>query len=115
MAFLRSLDTKAMGEFITCHFSWDRHGIAFTPSPFSKDFQTLYPSFELVVAEHATDYYELSELPQMIFYAMLLSEAERLGVLQGQALRSLELAFTELRWSAFESWIWLFANRIYEA
>ncbi|KAJ8432493.1 LOW QUALITY PROTEIN: hypothetical protein Cgig2_003570 [Carnegiea gigantea] len=45
---------------------------------------------------------------------MLLNEAERLGVLQGQAFRSLESAFTELYWSAFESWIWLFGDRIYE-
>ncbi|KAJ8434745.1 hypothetical protein Cgig2_001948 [Carnegiea gigantea] len=36
-------------------------------------------------------------------------------VLQGQALRSLESALTELRWSAFKSWIWLFGDRIYEA
>ncbi|KAJ8424979.1 hypothetical protein Cgig2_031928 [Carnegiea gigantea] len=46
---------------------------------------------------------------------MLLNEVERLGVLQGQALRSLESALTELRWGAFESWIWLFGDRIYEA
>ena len=46
---------------------------------------------------------------------MLLNEAEKLRVLQGQALRSLESALIELRWSAFESWIWLFGDRIYEA
>ncbi|KAJ8425534.1 hypothetical protein Cgig2_021339 [Carnegiea gigantea] len=46
---------------------------------------------------------------------MLLNEAERLGVLQGQTLQSFESALTELRWSAFESWIWLFGDRIYEA
>jgi len=46
---------------------------------------------------------------------MLLNKAERLGLLQGQALRSLETALTELRWSAFESWIWLFGDQIYEA
>ena len=46
---------------------------------------------------------------------MLLNEAERLGVLQGQMLRSLESALTELRCSAFKSWIWLFSDWIYEA
>ena len=51
----------------------------------------------------------------MIFYAMLLKEAKRLGVLHGQRLRSLEAALTELHWSAFESWLWLFGGRIYDA
>jgi len=45
---------------------------------------------------------------------MLLNKAERLGVLQGQELRSLDSALTELRWSVFDSWIWLFGDRIYE-
>ncbi|KAJ8420615.1 hypothetical protein Cgig2_015472 [Carnegiea gigantea] len=36
---------------------------------------------------------------------MLLNEAERLGVLFGRTLRIMELALTELHWSAFESWI----------
>ncbi|KAJ8443430.1 hypothetical protein Cgig2_026217 [Carnegiea gigantea] len=103
MAFSRSLDAKAMSEYVTRHFAWERRGIAFPPSSLPKDFQTLCPDFELAVAKEATEYYEFPELPQPIFYAMLLNKAERLGVLQGQALRSLELALTELRWSAFES------------
>ncbi|KAJ8443340.1 LOW QUALITY PROTEIN: hypothetical protein Cgig2_015821 [Carnegiea gigantea] len=52
--------------------------------------------FELAVAEEAAEYYELLELSQVIFYAMLLNKAKSLGVLQGQALRSLESALTEL-------------------
>ncbi|KAJ8432369.1 hypothetical protein Cgig2_021903 [Carnegiea gigantea] len=63
----------------------------------------------------AAAYYELPELPQAIFYAMLLNEAEKLGVLHGPRLRSLEVAVTELRRGAFESWIWLFGDRVYEA
>ena len=46
---------------------------------------------------------------------MLLNEAEKLGVLHGPRLQSLEVALTELRWRAFESWIWLFGDRIYKA
>ncbi|KAJ8421645.1 hypothetical protein Cgig2_019218 [Carnegiea gigantea] len=84
MAFPHSLDRKTMSEYVTHHFAWDRRGIAFPPSPLPKDFQTLCPGFELAMAEQAAEYYELSELPQLIFYAMLLSEVERLGVLQGQ-------------------------------
>ncbi|KAJ8422958.1 LOW QUALITY PROTEIN: hypothetical protein Cgig2_031580 [Carnegiea gigantea] len=86
MTFLRSLDIKAMGEFVTRHFSWNRRGITFHPSSLPKDFQTLCLGFELAAAER----YEVLELPQVIFYAMLLNEAKRLRVLQGQRLRSLE-------------------------
>ena len=46
---------------------------------------------------------------------MLLNEAEKLGVLHGSWLRSLEVALTELRWGAFESWIQLFGDQVYEA
>ncbi|KAJ8421606.1 hypothetical protein Cgig2_025735 [Carnegiea gigantea] len=70
--------------------------------------------FELAVDEKAVEYYELSELPHVIFYAMLLNEAERLAVLQGQALRSLDSALMELRWSTFKLWIWLYGDRIFE-
>ncbi|KAJ8452571.1 hypothetical protein Cgig2_004907 [Carnegiea gigantea] len=104
-----------MSEFVVRHFQWDRWGEAFPPSPFPKDFQSLCPDFELAMAEQAAAYYELLELPQAIFYAMLLNEAEKLGVLHGPRLRSLEVALTELRWGVFESWIWLFGGRVYEA
>jgi len=97
MAFPRSLSTKEMIEYVVRHFTWDQRGVAFPPSPLPKDFQALCPSYELAVAEEAAEDYELLELPQVIFYAMLLNEAERLGVLYGRALRTSELALTELR------------------
>ncbi|KAJ8421677.1 hypothetical protein Cgig2_004474 [Carnegiea gigantea] len=46
---------------------------------------------------------------------MLLNKAEKLGVLHGPRLRLLEVALTELRWGAFDSWIRLFGDRVYEA
>ncbi|KAJ8449195.1 hypothetical protein Cgig2_027197 [Carnegiea gigantea] len=79
MAFSRSLDTKAMAEYVTRHFTWDQRRVAFLPSPLPKDFQALCLTFELVIAKEAVEYYELPELPQVIFYVMLLNEAERLG------------------------------------
>ncbi|KAJ8431112.1 hypothetical protein Cgig2_015680 [Carnegiea gigantea] len=62
-------------------------GLLFPPSPLPKDFQALSPSYELVVAEEVAQRFELPELPPVIFYRMLLNEAERLGVLYGQMLR----------------------------
>ena len=64
MGFLHSLDTRAMGEYVTHHFAWDRRGVAFPPSPLPKDFHALCPSFELAAAEEAAKYYELLELPR---------------------------------------------------
>ncbi|KAJ8444370.1 hypothetical protein Cgig2_019928 [Carnegiea gigantea] len=46
---------------------------------------------------------------------MLLNKTEKLVVLHGPRFRSLEVALTELRWGAFESLIWLFGDRVYEA
>ncbi|KAJ8434527.1 hypothetical protein Cgig2_030150 [Carnegiea gigantea] len=60
MAFPHSLDAKAMGEFVTRHFSWDRRGIAFPSSPLPKDFQNLCPGFELAVAEQAAEHYSMT-------------------------------------------------------
>jgi len=115
MTFPRSLSTKEMAEYVVRHFAWDRRGAAFPQSPLPKDLQALCPSYELGVAEEAAEDYELPELPQVIFYAMFLNEAERLRVLHGRALRTLDSALTELRWSTFESWVWLYDDRIFEA
>jgi len=62
------------------------------------------------VAEQAAKHYELPKLAQVIFYAMLLNKVEKLGVLHGPRLRSLEVALTKLRRGAFKSWIWLFGD-----
>jgi len=67
MAFPHSLSTKDMAEYIICHFEWDRRGVAFPPSPLPNNFQALYQSYELAVAEEATEHFELPELPQVIF------------------------------------------------
>ncbi|KAJ8433863.1 hypothetical protein Cgig2_032074 [Carnegiea gigantea] len=67
------------------------------------------------MAEGAAWCFELPKLSQVIFYAILLSKANRLGVLQGQTLHIMESALTELRWSTFEAWVWLNGDRILEA
>ncbi|KAJ8442977.1 LOW QUALITY PROTEIN: hypothetical protein Cgig2_019550 [Carnegiea gigantea] len=86
--------TNKMAQCVAYHFEWDQCGVAFSPLPLANDFQALCPSFELVVAEKAAQYFQLPELPQVIFYTMLLSEAERLGVWQNGA-RVLEARFQE--------------------
>ncbi|KAJ8426259.1 hypothetical protein Cgig2_030553 [Carnegiea gigantea] len=103
MAFPRSLSTKEMAEHVAYHFEWGWCGVAF------------HPSYELVMVEEAARCFELPKLPQVIFYAILFNEAERLGVLYGRTLCVIESALIELRWSTFESLVWLNGDRIFEA
>ncbi|KAJ8442696.1 LOW QUALITY PROTEIN: hypothetical protein Cgig2_001789 [Carnegiea gigantea] len=112
MAFSRSLNTKEMAEYIIRNFQWDRRGIALPSSPLPRDFQALCPSYELAVVEEAAERFELPELHQVIFYAMLLNEADRLGVLHGRALRTLESNRALLEWLRV---VWLYGDRIFEA
>ncbi|KAJ8444806.1 hypothetical protein Cgig2_014995 [Carnegiea gigantea] len=79
--------TNEMAQHVAYHFEWVRRGVAFPPLPLPNDFQALCPSYELAVAEEFAQCFELPELPQVIFYAILLKEAERLGVLHGRTLR----------------------------
>ena len=90
MPFPRSFNTKEMAKYVIHSFQWDWRGIAFPPPPLSKDFQALCPNYELAATEEAADHFELPELPQVIVCVMLLNEAERLGILHGRALQSLE-------------------------
>ena len=109
MTFPRSLNTKTMSEFVIHRFLWDRQGKVFPPSPSQKT-SGPYVRTLIATAEQAAAHYELPELPQAIFDAMLLNEAEKLGVLHGPRLRSLEVALRERRWEVFELWIWLFGD-----
>jgi len=115
MAFPRSLSILEMAEYVAYHFEWEQRGVAFPPLPLPNDFQALCPSYELVMAKEAAQHFELRELPKVIFYVMLLNEAERLGVLYEWTLRVMESTLTELHWSSFESWVWLNRDRIFDA
>lgn len=95
-----------MAQYVARNFEWDRRGVSFPSLPLSNDFQALCSSFELAVAKEAAQWFHFPELPQVIFYAMLLSKDERSGVLHGRALHIMESALTELRWSTFEAWVW---------
>ncbi|KAJ8424732.1 hypothetical protein Cgig2_010032 [Carnegiea gigantea] len=75
------------------------------PVASSEGFTGPVPSYELTVAEEAVGHFTLPELAHVIFYAMILNEAMRLGVLHRRTLREMESALTKLRWSTFESWV----------
>ncbi|KAJ8428792.1 hypothetical protein Cgig2_009977 [Carnegiea gigantea] len=49
--------------------------------------------------------FELPEMVQATFYAMLLNEAAELGVVHGFMAEGLKAALGRLRWSSFEAWM----------
>ncbi|KAJ8423818.1 hypothetical protein Cgig2_017381 [Carnegiea gigantea] len=73
------------------------------PHPLSKDFYVLCPRFSLPEAEEAAASFELPEMVQAIFYAMLLNEAVELRVVHGFMTEGLRSALVGLRWSSFEA------------
>lgn len=83
MGFPRSFGSVKMAWYVLPNFEWDRRGVSFPPLPLPDDHQALCPDFKLAEAEEATRYFRLPELPQVIFYVMLLNEVARLGMLCG--------------------------------
>ncbi|KAJ8422873.1 hypothetical protein Cgig2_013746 [Carnegiea gigantea] len=78
MAFPRSLSTGEMDEYVTYHFERDWCRVAFPPSSLPKDFQALYPSYELTVAEEAARRFELPELPKNTFESWVWLNGDRI-------------------------------------
>jgi len=56
-------------------FVWHWRRALRPPRPLPEDFHALYPRFSLFEAEGATVDFELPEMVQVTFYAMLLNEA----------------------------------------
>jgi len=56
-----------------------------------------------VVAQEAAREFELPEMPQAVFLAMLLNDTVKLGVLRECMIGVMESALKELRWSTFQA------------
>ncbi|KAJ8450534.1 hypothetical protein Cgig2_020171 [Carnegiea gigantea] len=63
------------------------------------------PRCSLCEAEGATVDFELLEMVQATFDAMLLNEGVELGVVHGFTSEGLKSALVGLRWSSFEVWM----------
>ncbi|KAJ8448736.1 hypothetical protein Cgig2_011357 [Carnegiea gigantea] len=74
-------------------------------SPFPEDFHVLCPRFSLVEAEGTAAEFEIPEIVQATFYAMLLSEAVELGVAHEYTAENMKSSLVGLRWSTFEVWM----------
>ena len=76
----------------------------FPPEPLPYDYRELCPDSDLAMAEEYAQDYEVPELPQVVFIAMLLSDAVKLGVLSGWMNLVMESTLKELQWNAFQAW-----------
>ncbi|KAJ8431000.1 hypothetical protein Cgig2_025682 [Carnegiea gigantea] len=106
MVFTHSLKTDEMALYVLENFEWDRREVVVTPLPLLYDYKDLCPDFNLAAAEEASRDLFLLEISQVVFCAMLLNDAVKLGVLRGGMIEIMELALVELRWSTFKECVW---------
>ncbi|KAJ8433471.1 hypothetical protein Cgig2_020643 [Carnegiea gigantea] len=74
------LTTDEMALSVLGNFKWHHREVAFPPLPLLSDHEDLCSSFDLAVAEEYAQDYGLPETPQVVFLAMLLNDAVKLGI-----------------------------------
>ncbi|KAJ8422319.1 hypothetical protein Cgig2_027688 [Carnegiea gigantea] len=95
MGFPRSLETDEMTFYVLENFEWDQREFAFPPLLLPYDYKDLCPDFNLAAAEEAAQDFLLPEIPEVVFYAMLLNDAVKIGVLCGGMIDIMESALVE--------------------
>ncbi|KAJ8423821.1 hypothetical protein Cgig2_017384 [Carnegiea gigantea] len=105
MAFPPFYDTREMADYVRESLIWRWRRATCLPHPLPEDYHILCPRFSLLEAEGAAADFELPEMVQAIFYAML-NEAVELGVLCGfmaeglkSALWAVEYVRDHFRWA----------------
>jgi len=101
MGFPHSLKTDKIALYPLENFEWYRREVIFPPLILPSDHEDLCSEFDLATAEEAARDFGLLEMPQVVFLAILLNDAVKLGVLCGWMIGIMELALKELRWSTF--------------
>ena len=97
MAFPPLYDTKKMADFVRESIRWCGRRATRLPRPLPDDYQDLYPCFSLLEAERAVLDFELPEMVQATFYAMLLNDAVELGIVSGFLADDLKVTLQGLR------------------
>ncbi|KAJ8451338.1 hypothetical protein Cgig2_014110 [Carnegiea gigantea] len=105
MAFPPLYSTREIANYVRESFIWHRRRATCPPHPFPEDYHVLCPTFSLPEAKGTAADFELPEMVQATFYAMVLSETVELGVVHGFMTEGLKLALVGLRWSSFETWM----------
>ncbi|KAJ8434599.1 LOW QUALITY PROTEIN: hypothetical protein Cgig2_025025 [Carnegiea gigantea] len=85
------------------------------PHPLPEDYQELCLHFVLSKVEEAARNFELLEMVQATFYDMLLNDAVGLGIVSGFIAADLKASLEGLRWTSFESWMYINRHGLLEA
>ncbi|KAJ8432114.1 LOW QUALITY PROTEIN: hypothetical protein Cgig2_027302 [Carnegiea gigantea] len=104
----RSPETEEMADCVRENLQWHWRSASRPPCPLPEDYRELCPHFALSKAEEAARDFELPEIVQATFYAMLLNDAIELGIVNGFIAADLKAFLEGLRWTSFESWMNLF-------
>ncbi|KAJ8428867.1 hypothetical protein Cgig2_010809 [Carnegiea gigantea] len=115
LAFPPLYDTREMTDYVRESFIWRWERATRLPHPLSKDCHILCPHFSLSKAKGAATDFELPEMVQATFYAMLVNVAVELGVVGGFMAEGLKSPFVGLRWSSFEAWMSCIDHELKEA
>ena len=95
-------NTREMADYVRESFIWRQMRATRLPRALPEDNYFLFPCFSLLEAEGVAPDFELPEMVQATFYALLLNEAVELGVVHGFMAEGLSSALVGLRWSSFE-------------
>ncbi|KAJ8422466.1 hypothetical protein Cgig2_017473 [Carnegiea gigantea] len=82
MGFPRSLTMDETALYVLGNFEGCRSEVVFPPGPLPYNYEELCPDFNLTAPEEYTQDFEVPELPQVVFLAMLLNDAVKLKVLR---------------------------------
>ncbi|KAJ8423391.1 LOW QUALITY PROTEIN: hypothetical protein Cgig2_003776 [Carnegiea gigantea] len=75
------------------------------PRPLPEDYQDICPRFTSSDAEEEMRDFELPEMMQATFYAMLPNDAVEQGIVNRFMAVDLKVTLEGLRWTSFESWL----------
>ncbi|KAJ8433142.1 hypothetical protein Cgig2_007106 [Carnegiea gigantea] len=105
MAFPPICNTRKMANYVRESFIWRWRSALRPPRSLPEDFHILCSRFLLSKAEGAAVDFELPQIVQTKFSAMLLNEAVELGVAYDYTVESMKSSLIGLRWSTFEVWM----------
>ncbi|KAJ8433285.1 hypothetical protein Cgig2_014194 [Carnegiea gigantea] len=104
-AFPPFRDTEAMADYIRETFKWHLRRASRPPRLLPEDYRDLCSSFTLPDAEEAACEFDIPEIIQATFYAMVVSDAMELSAASRDMVGDLKSTLKGLRWITFESWL----------
>ncbi|KAJ8432401.1 hypothetical protein Cgig2_010003 [Carnegiea gigantea] len=102
---LKELQCSTFQAWVGSWMPADRRYSATQKRRRARDYWDLCPSFTLPNAEKAARDFNIPEIIQSTFYAMLRNDAVELSLVSRDMIRGLKSTLEGLRWTVFESWL----------